>query len=218
MKQQWLLLNDKFMALSSREKWLILLCGAVGFFFVFLTFLVEPSLQDYNNSKNQLRQIKQNNQLAESELMVLTAKLSKDPDQEIDKEYQSLIVQSQELSLQLSEIIESLVAPTQMSHLLESVLVSGKDLKLISLESLNAEPIVKNNDQSEGHYSGYFVHPVRIELTGNYFAIEKYLNALENLPVKYYWRHFNYSVEKYPEARLILEVYTLGTRQEFIGG
>lgn len=215
MKQQWLLLNEKFLALSSREKWLISVCGAVGLFFVFLTFLVEPSIQGYDNSRNQLRLVEQNNQRIEGELLVLTAKLNKDPDQEIDKEFQSLIVESQAVSLKLSEIIESLIAPSQMANLLESVLTSGKGLKLISLESLGAEPIAKSDDVDA---IGYFIHPVRIELTGTYFAIETYLNALESLPVKYYWRSFSYSVEKYPNARLILEVYTLGTSQEFIGG
>jgi MSHA biogenesis protein MshJ len=62
------------------------------------------------------------------------------------------------------------------------------------------------------------VHPVRLELTGNYFAIRDYLLALESLPVKYYWRSFKYQVETYPQARLILQVYTLGSREEFIGG
>ncbi|MCG6282615.1 MSHA biogenesis protein MshJ, partial [Vibrio diabolicus] len=42
--------------------------------------------------------------------------------------------------------------------------------------------------------------------------------ALESLPVKYFWRSFKYQVETYPQARLILQVYTLGSREEFIGG
>jgi MSHA biogenesis protein MshJ len=57
-----------------------------------------------------------------------------------------------------------------------------------------------------------------MELTGSYFDISAYLQALESLPVRYYWRTFQYKVEEYPQARLVFEVYTLGTRQEFIGG
>mgnify|MGYP006232369151 FL=1 len=103
-----------------------------------------------------------------------------------------------------------------MSQLLESVLNAGSGLKLESLESLKPEPISNNKETSE--YSGYFLHPVRMELTGSYFSISAYLQALESLPVSYYWRTFKYSVEEYPNARLVFEVYTLGTRQEFIGG
>lgn len=103
-----------------------------------------------------------------------------------------------------------------MARLLEGVLAGTKGLKLVSLESMAAEPIAGGADNQT--QTGYYLHPVKIELTGSYFSILSYLNTLESLPVKYYWRSFNYTVEEYPTARLILEVYTLGTRQEFIGG
>ncbi|MFA0521336.1 type 4a pilus biogenesis protein PilO, partial [Vibrio sp. 10N.222.55.E8] len=110
--------------------------------------------------------------------------------------------------LQLSEIVEGLISPSQMSQLLENVLKAGDGLKLESLESLKPEAISNNQETSE--YSGYFLHPVRMELTGSYFDIAAYLQALESLPVNYYWRTFKYTVEEYPKARLVLEVYTLG--------
>jgi MSHA biogenesis protein MshJ len=59
---------------------------------------------------------------------------------------------------------------------------------------------------------------VRIELTGKYFDILEYLQLLESMPMQYFWRSYQYTVEEYPEARLVMEVYTLSSRQEFIGG
>ena len=120
------------------------------------------------------------------------------------------------LSKQLAKVIENLISPSQMAKLLEDVLAGTKGLHLISLESLKAEPIVSGHAAET--YAGYYLHPVRIELAGNYFAILSYLETLESLPVNYYWRSFNYQVDDYPQAKLVLEVYTLGTRQEFIGG
>ena len=118
--------------------------------------------------------------------------------------------------MKLAEVIDGLITPTQMTDLLESVLSSGQKLKLVSLESLKPESI--SSKKSTSDQSGYFLHPVRMELTGSYFDITAYLQALEALPVQYYWRNFQYTVEEYPNARLVFEVYTLGTRQEFIGG
>ena len=213
---QWNELSDKFIALSQREKWLIALCGTVGIFMLLFTLLLEPSYKELQSSQSKLQSTKQNNQKFQGELLVLQAKLSRNPDKEIDIQYKKLLVQSQDLSMELSEVIDGLISPTQMAQLLESVLTSASGLKLVSLESLQPESISKNQSTSEN--SGYFLHPVRMELTGSYFDIANYLKILEELPVSYYWRSFQYSVEEYPQARLVFEVYTLGTRQEFIGG
>jgi len=213
---QWNVLCDKFTALSQREKWLVALCGTVGIFMLLFTLLLEPSYKELQSSQSKLQSTKQNNQKLQGELLVLQAKLSRNPDKDIDIQYKKLLVQSQDLSMDLSEIIDGLISPTQMAQLLESVLTSANGLKLVSLESLKPESISNNKSTSEN--SGYFLHPVRMELTGSYFDIANYLKILEELPVSYYWRSFQYSVEEYPQARLVFEVYTLGTRQEFIGG
>ena len=214
--QRWGQYSDKFLALSSREKWLVFLCGFVGLFMLLFSVLVEPAYNDLQAKRAKSMSLTQSNQRLEGELLVLQAKLNRNPDKEIDIEFKSLMAQSQELSMDLAQMIDSLISPSQMTELLESVLSSGKGLKLASLESLKPEPISDKKGTSE--YSGYYVHPVRMELTGSYFDISAYLQALESLPVRYYWRTFQYKVEEYPQARLVFEVYTLGTRQEFIGG
>lgn len=216
MKQQWQAWSEKFQHLSSREKWLISLCGLVAIVFGLLTLLVEPAYLAKQKTEQQLAATKLDNQKLEADILLMTAKLSKDPDQEINLQYKRLIAESQHLSEQLAKIIENLISPSEMANLLEKVLSESKSLTLVSLESKTAEPIVSSVNEAE--YSGYYVHPVRIELVGGYFEIVKYLEALEAMPVAYYWRSFSYRVEEYPKARLILEVYTLGTREEFIGG
>ncbi|MFA0115178.1 type 4a pilus biogenesis protein PilO [Vibrio sp. 10N.261.46.E11] len=214
--QLWNQLSDKFLALSLREKWLLFVCGLVGLSMLVFTLLIEPAYLDVQEKNVKSMSLTQSNQKQQGELLVLQAKLNKDPDKEIDLELKKLLVESQELSLELAEIVDRLVTPSQMAQLLESVLNAGNGLKLESLESLQPEAISDNQENSDN--SKYFLHPVRMELTGSYFDISIYLQALESLPVSYYWRTFEYSVEEYPKARLVFEVYTLGTRQEFIGG
>lgn len=214
--QLWNQLSDKFLALSLREKWLLFVCGLVGLSMLVFTLLIEPAYLDLQEKNVKSMSLTQSNQKQQGELLVLQAKLNKDPDKEIDLELKKLLVESQELSFELAEIVDRLVTPSQMAQLLESVLNAGNGLKLESLESLQPEAISDNQENSDN--SKYFIHPVRMELTGSYFDISIYLQALESLPVSYYWRTFEYSVEEYPKARLVFEVYTLGTRQEFIGG
>ncbi|KHD23767.1 MSHA biogenesis protein MshJ [Vibrio caribbeanicus] len=216
MKHYWSQASDKFAQLSAREKWLITLCGFVAIILGLFTLLVEPAYLAKKQLEQQISTTKLNSQRLEADVLLMTAKLSKDPDQEINMRYKQLVTESQLLSEQLSNIIENLISPSEMANLLESVLRESKKLKLVSLVSQRAEPIVSRGNDNHG--SGYYLHPVRIELTGSYFDIVQYLESLESMPVKYYWRTFSYKVEEYPSARLILEVYTLGTREEFIGG
>ncbi|MBN3493501.1 type II secretion system protein M [Vibrio neptunius] len=216
MQLLWHQLSDKFSLLSQREKWLLTICGLVIIGLSLLVWVIEPVLKTNQSLSGQVSSSKLSVQRLEADILLATATLNKDPDQKIDVQYKQLLMESQQLSEQLAEIIETLISPSQMARLLEGVLAGTKGLKLVSLESMPAEPIVGGADKQT--QTGYYLHPVKIELTGSYFSILSYLNTLESLPVKYYWRSFNYTVEEYPTARLILEVYTLGTKQEFIGG
>ncbi|ENM5789956.1 type 4a pilus biogenesis protein PilO [Vibrio mimicus] len=216
MMSHWETMTSKFSVLSPREKVLIALCGTVLVVMVLLIGLIEPALKQSQARQVQIQTLTSSNQQLQGEIMVLQAKLAKNPDQEQDVELGQLTLQSQEISQQLAEKMTSMVAPSEMPNLLESVLTQSQKLKLVALESLPAEPIVRSTESEVK--SEYYLHPVRMEFTGSYFAIRDYLQALEALPVKYYWRSFQYKVENYPQARVILEVYTLGSREEFIGG
>lgn len=216
MQNHWQQWSDKFTQMSAREKWMVTLCGFVLVILGLFTLAVEPAMKSTQSLSSQITNTKLSAQRLEADILVMTAKLKKDPDQELNLEYKRLMTESQDLSQQLAEIVENLIAPSQMAQLLEEVLAGSKGLHLVSLASKPAEPIVGDKDNKS--LSSYYVHPVRLEVTGNYFDIVKYLETLESLPVKYYWRNFQYAVEEYPKARLVLEVYTLGTRREFIGG
>lgn len=216
MKSGWQNFESRFSALSQREKVLITLCGSVLIVMMLLLGLIEPALKQGQARQLQMQTLTSSNQQLQGEIMALQAQLAKNPDQELDVELSQLTLQSQEISELLAAKMTSMVAASEMPNLLESVLKQGQQLKLVSLESLPAEPIVRAKESRSE--SEYYIHPVRMELTGSYFAIRDYLQALEALPVKYYWRHFHYRVESYPQARVILEVYTLGSREEFIGG
>ncbi|MGL6171516.1 MAG: type II secretion system protein GspM [Vibrio sp.] len=216
MMSYWQTMVRQFSALSLREKGLIALCGTVLLVVVWLIGLIEPALKQGQAHQLQMQNLLTNNQQLQNEMTILQAKLARNPDHNLDLELAQLTRQSQDLALQLAEQMTAMVAPSEMPNLLDNVLRQSQALKLIALESLPTEPIVRSSDPSVK--SDYYLHPVRMELTGSYFAIRDYLQALEALPVKYYWRRFHYQVERYPQARMILEVYTLGSREEFIGG
>ncbi|EJG1823801.1 type II secretion system protein M [Vibrio parahaemolyticus] len=216
MNEFWSSLEERFGDMSAREKMLVALCGFVTVVMLLFTLVLEPKLNQISNNERQLSNLKQSNQKTEIDILRVKAQLTKDPNADIDLEISNLLTESQHLSMQLSQIIEHLVTPSQMAGVLESVLELQSGIHLVSLQTLPSEPITEDKEASQ--YSGYYVHPVRMELTGDYFSIANYLNKLESLPASYFWRSFSYKVEEYPKAKLVLEVYTLGSREEFIGG
>ncbi|EIU6807785.1 type II secretion system protein M [Vibrio parahaemolyticus] len=216
MNEFWSSLEERFGDMSAREKMLVALCGFVTVVMLLFTLVLEPKLNQISNNERQLSNLKQSNQKTEIDILRVKAQLKKDPNADIDLEISNLLTESQHLSMQLSQIIEHLVTPSQMAGVLESVLEQQSGIHLVSLQTLPSEPITEDKEASQ--YSGYYVHPVLMELTGDYFSIANYLNKLESLPASYFWRSFSYKVEEYPKAKLVLEVYTLGSREEFIGG
>ncbi|MCF7353819.1 type II secretion system protein GspM [Vibrio sp. CK2-1] len=215
IKQQWALLSAKFDKMSEREKWLTTVAGWVAILFLLYTFMVEPAQVDNNAKTVRLASLKGQIGQLQGDIEVIKHKLKQDPDKDVDKEYSVLLTESQDLSLRLSNVVDSLVTPTGMAELLEQVLEKTHKLKLVALTSLPSEPITREDSDED---IGYYIHPVKIELTGNYFDILEYLAELEQMKVKYYWRSFNYQVIEYPQAQLQLVVYTLGAKEEFIGG
>lgn len=215
IKQQWALLSTKFDKMSEREKWLTTLAGWVAILFLLYTFVVEPAQLDNNDKTVRLSSLKGQIGQLQGDIEVIKYKLKQDPDKDVDKEYSVLLTESQDLSLRLSNVVDSLVTPTGMAELLEQVLEKTHKLKLVALTSLPSEPITREDSDED---IGYYIHPVKIELTGNYFDILEYLAELEQMKVKYYWRSFNYQVIEYPQAKLQLVVYSLGVKEEFIGG
>lgn len=184
MNEFWSSLEERFGDMSTREKMLVALCGFVTVVMLLFTLVLEPKLNQISNNERQLSNLKQSNQKTEIDILRVKAQLKKDPNADIDLEISNLLTESRHLSMQLSQIIEHLVTPSQMAGVLESVLEQQSGIHLVSLQTLPSEPITEDKEASQ--YSGYYVHPVRMELTGDYFSIANYLNKLESLPASYF--------------------------------
>jgi MSHA biogenesis protein MshJ len=211
--EHWIKAKEAFSTLSQREKILITLVGWVAVIFISLTFLVEPKVAQYQKVERDITRLNNSISSLKQQIELAQFRLQKDPNVEINQQYQALTLESQDLAELLSNRVAALVSPSQMAQLLETVLQESSKLTLLSMSTLRSERLLDENN-----VAGYYIHPVRLVLSGNYFDIEAYLSSLEALPVKYYWRNFNYEVKKYPIAELSIEVYTLGSSKGFIGG
>lgn len=216
MNEFWLSMESRFEEMTAREKVLVALCGLIAVIMLLFVFVLEPKMNQLSDSQKQLSRMKLENQRTEGDSLRAQAQLKRDPNAKVEQELKSLLAENQRLSEQLSEVIGQLITPSQMAEVLEKVLAAQKGVHLVSLQTLPSEPMVSDDEASQG--SVYYIHPVRIELRGDYFSIYNYLNRMEKVTASYYWRSFSYKVDEYPKATLVLEVYTLGSREAFIGG
>ncbi|NMU53431.1 type II secretion system protein GspM, partial [Vibrio parahaemolyticus] len=122
MNEFWLSLEGRFGEMSTREKVLTALCGLVVVIMLLFTLVLEPKLNEIISNERQLSNLKQANQKIEIDTLRIQAQLKKDPNAEIDRAISNLLAESQHLSMQLAEIIEHLITPSQMAELLENVL------------------------------------------------------------------------------------------------
>ncbi|MGF1870611.1 type 4a pilus biogenesis protein PilO [Photobacterium indicum] len=208
----WQQLSDRFDLLTRREQILILISGWVALLFVGFVVVIEPTMKDVTSVKRQLVSAANELVSGDNQIAVINRKLNSDPNNDVDKKIERLEQQTDSLNEQLTDRVASLVTPIQMSGLMEEVLRRTTRLKLVSLESQAPVQLINGDDE------GYYIHPVQLTLRGRYFDVVNYLEQLEALPVKYYWRSFSYQVDKYPWADITLNVYTLGESKDFIGG
>lgn len=102
-------------------------------------------------------------------------------------------------------------------------------------QDLNAENIIKSDEISKNIDAALtkpkesvtvtadsevllYRHGLRITMTGSFFDIQAYLNTIEQLPKKFYWEVFDYQMQEYPTAQVVMEIYTLSINKEFIRG
>lgn len=128
--------------------------------------------------------------------------------------------------------VSGVVAPSEMAKLVRLVLAQHGSVSLVRLQNLPAEPFgnAKNGEQttpaaptmqplavSANAAATLYRHGVRVEVEGRYADLVSYLQSLERLPWSVMWDEVQLSVEKHPNARLSIVLYTLSAERSWIG-
>ncbi|PHS68520.1 MAG: hypothetical protein COB23_09125 [Methylophaga sp.] len=129
----------------------------------------------------------------------------------------------------LNSVLATLVPPTKITQVLRDVLAQSNDLSLISL---NNEPVIrielaetKTETEQEQLESGekenigpsLYSHTTVVKLSGNYQQLYQYLQTLESSPWGLFWKQLDYKVTQYPNAEITLQVFTISTKEHWLG-
>jgi len=217
---QWLARID---ALSLRERGLLLF---VVVFVIYLAWdnLLIGSLD--SNRKQLTAQIKdRQGQTAtvEAQIQGTLRAHSLDPDHENRERLKQLKSELLALDTQLKDMMLGLIEPRQMSKVLEGVLRRDTELRLIRIESLPPRPLINGDTKGRGEQgknsqlAGVYRHGLVIEFEGTYLDTLRYLKVLEGLPWQFYWDNVELQVGNYPDAHVVVTVYTLSLKEGWIG-
>ena len=119
------------------------------------------------------------------------------------------------VNAQLASEAAGMIAPERMAEVIHDMLSHQHGVALVSLRNLPARQVV--DARSATAQSGPYVHPVELILEGSYLDVLSYLQALEALPWRFYWRVLDLHSADYPLNRVRVELGTVSMTREWIG-
>ncbi len=218
-------LQQRYIALTRRERILFGIAGAAVMFILWTQLVYGPMQARYMSRHNEAATTSAAMTTMRAQLTLMSAQLNQDPNQEIKQRLARTQQEIARMDLELKEKLRGLIAPQQMPGVLEAMLKQNANLQLTRVQALGAKPLLTkelSNAKAESSEKPVpdvevYEHGVEIEFTGSYLATLDYLNALQSLPWEFYWDAVRLDVEKHPLARVVITVHTLSLKQGWIG-
>jgi MSHA biogenesis protein MshJ len=231
MIQQWQKSSEDFLKLTTREQYLILLTGLVAVFFIIFYLFIDDKMTSNNKASKKIVQLSSSNQSLKISVLELQAALQRDPNEDTRNKLAQYEAKLAKIDTKLLTLTSDLMSPIQMRYALLDLLKLEKGVSLLSFELLGAKPILSEpapnssadasvtaiNKNEQPASLNLYRHGIKITLSGRYFELRDYLTQLEKLPWKFFWQDFNFKLKEYPNSELEIEMYSLGTKKEFVG-
>lgn len=122
------------------------------------------------------------------------------------------------VNAELSSQSAGMIEPQRMVEVIHDVLSRQQGVVLVSMRNLEAIklPLDAAGESATGTPRPY-EHTVEIVLEGRYLDVLSYLEALEALPWRFYWRRLELTTTRYPLNRVRVELGTVSMGREWIG-
>jgi len=216
---QWQELQDKHAALTMREKGLILVSTIVAIVFILGHFLIEPQLMDLEKNQDITRSIGNNITETINGRRALEQKIATDPQGQLAAELAALVNSEQQLTDTLALRGASFISSGEMTTQLQHLVAEQKGLTVEKLTSLMPKAILfeQKTDDTQQPKPLLYRHSVKIEVSGGYVTVVKFLQRIEQQNRFLLWGDIQYVVTEHPTALVTFVVSTLSSDKEFIG-
>jgi MSHA biogenesis protein MshJ len=229
MSKPWQDYSEKYLAITPREQYMVLLVGLFAIIFIIHTFFIDDNSIKIVKIEKQISKLSSSNRSDKASITLFEEALSKDPNEELNRQISQYKERLEKVDVNLLKLTSDLIDPIQMRHALMKLLKTQKGVSLQSFQVIAAKPItmssktakIKDDDATPVDPNQkelvLYRHAIKIKLNGSYFQLRDYLTQLEALSWKFFWQEFNYKLKEYPNSELEIEMYSLSTKREFIG-
>ncbi|MGL5047504.1 MAG: MSHA biogenesis protein MshJ [Shewanella sp.] len=212
MKARFTEIGQKFDGLTRRERGLIAVASLAVI--ALLGYLpLESQWQRYHSLATRVNGLTQENQLSVQQLALYQQRLAQDPNQDYQQRLTLLQQQNQLIDAQLAEQMVDMVPADYMPVLLSQLLGQIKGITLLQFASITPVPLLAMGDENK---LNLYSHGIRMRLEGDYFSVLRFVEAVEAMPDKLYWKRLDYKVDHHPKGAIEIELYTLSINKDFI--
>lgn len=222
----WLKLATPYDAMSERERWMIAAAVLGGIVMFGLMLFIEPATTRATQAERSI--VEQRKQLDDIRMQLAALQSpGQDPDVAARAELDGLKRKLGELGGRFAALEGALVPSERMPALLEDLVGRNSGLRLLSLRTLPATPLLDKasakapaggaaSEPAADAAGGLYKHGVEIRLEGGYQELTTYLARLEKSPQKLLWSAVSLSAEQHPKLLLTLTVFTLSLDRSWL--
>lgn len=212
MKQVFKAWSARFDVLTQRER--VMVATAAVVVIGMLCYLpVESLVINQQNLAKQNKALVNENDISQQQITLYEQRLAQDPNDEYNNRLAVLKQQNADLDDQLSFQMVDMVPAKHMPALLSELLGNVTGINLHAFKSIAPTPLLAVGDEKK---MNLYSHGISLTLEGDYFSVLKFIQAVEAMPNKLYWKKIDYKVDEYPIATVVVELYTLSINKDFI--
>lgn len=213
---------NKIDAMTMRERVLLMVAIVTVIFVIWDNLFLRSLEKERKQINSQITAINKQVNEVDTQIQKVVGMFAVDPDKNTRAEVSILKDDLKSIDSKLKELTLGLIPPSKMANVLQDVLATKASLKLISIKSLPAQPLLVEDKEEaketkKAGSAGVYKHGLEIRIEGGYLATLDYLRALEGLPWKLYWDRVDFKVVDYPKAKATIVVHTLSLTEGWIG-
>lgn len=220
MQARWQQIIDRFVALNTRERILILIAIFAVCYQLADLVVFDRQFQRIEQLNREVTQDNQAIKRVNMQINALADRVQDDPNTDLRRQIEQERDRVRILQQRLQDATADLISPQDMARFLEQLLVQEDQLTLLRLRTLEVQPLLL--DESKGKSAdvaeiALHRHGFAIEFSGGYLATLRYMKLLEALPWRFFWDSVEYQVLNYPESVVRLKLHTLSLSEDWIG-
>lgn len=212
-------LMDRFDQLSLRERIILLVAAVLLIALIWDSIFMNPLDRERKNRLQQVDVLRAEVSGLEQSIETMVAQGADDPDKNRKDEAGKLRAEIVDLDHRLEGATAGLIAPKEMTQVLEQVMHKAKRLTLHNLRSLPPEGVKVPGRElgASAQPISVYRHGVELELSGGYLDTLYFLESLEDLPWHFFWDRIEFVADPPSKGHIKLRLYTLGLDKDWIG-